>query len=196
MRSGGERAVGAIDPASIDLDLACRMSRGWCLCDDFPERMCLERRGFPRIIDFDDYAKVEAPEGWAIHVPENRDITIRVTCFPDYVCGSTHNYCEIEFMGLVLVDLADPGRWVRENPVTGRELKEPFGYMVRLDIEKPVTEDDLRHGSGDWTGFEVGGMCHRWPTAANAIECARRVVGLRFRNHGEILVDDCGRDGE
>ena len=92
----------------------------------------------------------------------------------------------------------DDGCMTFSNPVTGKEWRasSPFRYCVRVGVDRLVTEDDLKYGEGDWSGFEVGSMVHRWSSSENAIECAKRIIELRFRNYGEIIVDDNGRDEE
>jgi len=191
-----EDRVGYVNPETIDLDLAYRMSKGWTFSfDEPPEHLTLERDEFPKIIDFDDYAKIKAPKGYRVVVPTCRDIRIETSCF-QYVIGSTHTFLDISFHGCCIE--RDDGCMTFSNPVTGKKWRasSPFSYFVRISVDRVVTDDDLKYGEGDWSGFEVGDMIHRWSSSENAIECAKRIIELRFRNYGEIIVDDNGRDEE
>lgn len=180
----------------IDLNLAYRMSKGWAFSFDRPpEHLTLKRDEFPKIIDFEDYAKIKAPKGFRVVVPICRDIRIETSCFY-YAIGSTHTFLDISFYGCCIE--RNDGCTTFTNSVTGKQWRasSPFSYFVRISVDRPVTDDDLKYGEGDWSGFEVGDMVHRWSSSENAIECAKRIIELRFRNYGEIIVDDNGRDEE
>lgn len=189
-----EDRVGYVNPKSIDLDLAYRMSKGWAFHEP-PEHLTLERDEFPKIIDFDEYAKIKAPKGYRVVVPICRDIRIETSCFA-YSIGSTHTFLDLHFYGCCIE--RDDGCMTCSNPVTGKEWRatSPYRYLVRVGVDRLVTDDDLKYGEGDWSGFEVGDMIHRWSSSENAIECAKRIIELRFRSYGEIIVDDNGRDKE
>ena len=186
-----EDQVGYIDPKSIDLDLAFEMTKGWCF--DPPEKMSLENTDFPKVIDFDEFAEIKAPEGYKIIPPRDRHITIHTTCFDRaLVWNSTHVFCELRFYTAEL-RWADPKREnyrITENPATKRDVGGVISGWYRTDLRRPTLEEDLKYGQGDWSGFEVGDMIHRWSSARNAVDCARRVIELRFRNHGKITVID------
>ena len=191
-----EDRVGYVNPATIDLDLAYRMSKGWAFSfDEPPEHLTLERDEFPKVMDFDDYAKIKAPKGYRVVVPTCRDIRIETSCF-SHVLSSTHTFLDIAFYGCCIEQ--DNGCMTFSNPVTGKEWRasSPFRYFVRVGVDRLVTEDDLKYGEGEWSGFRVDDMIHRWSSSENAIECAKRIIELRFRNYGEIIVDDNGRDEE
>ena len=186
-----EDLVGYVDPASIDLDLAYRMTRGWHF-DDPPDKISFEDDAFPKIIDFDELYAVKPPPGLKIDFAEDRDIRIVTSVFDrSIVLNSTHVFLDIRFRtGWVTTE---DGHSVYENPVTGKPWSSdsPFNGFVRMGVDRRVTDEDLKYGEGDWTGFRVGDMVHRWSSSANAIECAKRIIELRFRNYGEIEIDDC-----
>ena len=62
--------------------------------------------------------------------------------------------------------------------------------MQSMDVNRPLTEEDLADKSLDWEFYKVGDMTHRWYDIPNAIACARKIIELRFRNYGEIEVED------
>lgn len=182
--------IGYVDPASIDLDLAYEMTRGWHF-EDPPETFSIRHDALPKVIDFDELHKVKAPEGYEISFPYGRDIMVETSCFDRaIVWNSTHTFLDIYFYGGVV---EKGGRCLSRNPFTDRPWsgQSPFNGKVRISCNRRVTEDDLRYGDGDWTGFHVGDMIYRWSSCANAIECALRIIELRFRNHGEIEICDC-----
>lgn len=183
--------VGYVDPATIDLELAYEMTRGWNFGEP-PESFSFESDALPKVIDFDELRKVKPPKGYKIDFRDDRDIRIVTSCFDrSIVLDSTHIFCCIKFSTCYVT--TEDGHSVFENPVTKKRWKSgsPFDGFVKLDCDRRVTEEDLKYGQGDWTGFEVGDMIHRWSSSANAIECARRIVELRFRNYGNIEIEDC-----
>lgn len=185
-----EDLVGYVDPATIDLDLAYEMTRGWQI-DDPPETFSFESDALPKIIDFDELRKVRPPRGYKIDDFGGRDIKIVTSCFDrSIVWNSTHIFLDIQFFG---VYLTKDGYHVYENPVTKKPWKgqSPFNGIVTIKCDRRTTEDDLKYGEGDWTGFDVGDMIHRWSSSANAIECAKRIIELRFKNYGKIEIEDC-----
>lgn len=186
-----EDLVGYVNPASIDLDLAYRMTRGWHF-DDPPDKISFEDDAFPKVIDFDELYAVKPPPGFKIDFVKDRDIRIVTSVFDrSIVWNSTHVFLDIRFhTGWVTTE---DGHSVYKNPVTGKEWSSnsPFDGFVRMSVDRQVTEEDLKYGEGDWTGFRVGDLVHRWSSSANAIECAKRIIELRFRNYGEIEIDDC-----
>lgn len=186
-----EDLVGYVDPATIDLELAYEMTRGWHFGEP-PETFSLETDAFPKVIDFDELRKVKPPKGYKMDFRDDRDIRIVTSCFDrTIVWNSTHIFCDIKFFTCYVLD--KDGYSVFENPVTKKRWSgdSPFDGFVTMKCDRRITEEDLKYGQGDWTGFSVGDMIHRWSSSANAIECAKRVVELRFKNYGNIEIEDC-----
>ena len=186
-----EDLVGYVDPATIDLELAYEMTRGWHFGDP-PEKFSFESDAFPKVIDFDELRKVKPPKGYKMDFRNGRDIRIVTSCFDrSIVWNSTHIFLDIKFFSCYV--MTEDGYSVFKNPVTKKEWKSgsPFEGFVTMKCDRRVTEEDLKYGQGDWTGFEVGDMIHRWSSSANAIECAKRIIELRFRNYGKIEIEDC-----
>ena len=59
-----------------------------------------------------------------------------------------------------------------------------------MDVNRPVTAEDLADKRVDWVGYDVGDMTHRWYDPQNAVECAKRIIELRFKNYGEVETED------
>lgn len=195
----GESDIGILDPASIDLDLAMRMTQGWSFDEDPPPRPDLRVRCMPKVVDFDELGEPDGiPEGYHSEPPDDRDVTIHITCFDrSIVWNSTHYFMDIKFYGIrVYKDGSDYDVYM--DPLKPeRQLYPPFGKYCSLTVDRPTTEDDIKYGDGDWTGFHPGDMIHRWTTAQNAFECGKRIIELRFRNYGKIrLCDDTGDIGD
>lgn len=176
--------VGYVDPGSIDLDLACRMSGAWDshFADDKP--YTYKSDFYRAVIDFDELAKIKPPKGYGIEV--YRDITIWTSSFRGMCPGAVHYYCNIRFYG---PSLTRNGCSV-SGYLGGLKVGRIF-TSKELNVNRPVTKEDLSDKYADWDGYQVGDMTHRWYSTKNAIECAKRIVELRFRNYGEITVEDC-----
>ena len=165
--------IGILDPASIDLDLAIKMTEGWSFGDDPPLKPDLRVRCMPKVLDFDELGEPDGiPEGYHVKPPDDRDITIHITCFDRaIVWSSTHYFMDIKVRGIrVYKDGSEyDENYDPFNP--GRMLHPPFGWTCLLKVDRSTTEDDIKYGNGDWTGFRPGDMIHRWTTAQNAFEC-------------------------
>lgn len=188
-----EDLVGYVDPATIDLELAYEMTRGFNFWEP-PEKFSLETDTFPKVIDFDELCKVKPPKGYKMDFSDDRDVRIVTSCFDrSIVWNSTHIFCDIKFFTCYVTK---NGYSVFENPVTKKEWNSdsPFQGFVTMKCDRRITEEDLKYGQGDWTGFNVGDMIHRWSSSANAIECAKRIIELRFRNYGNIEIEDCEKE--
>lgn len=167
-----------LDPSTIDLDMALEMTHG-----HFTEPLSYKTNRLPHIIDFDELEKIKPPRGYRFNL-HSRDIRIEVTTFRGMCPGAVHYYCNIKFWGPSLY---------RGN-VTGcgpswPEIGSIFGHNS-IDVNRPVTAEDLAEKSVDWTGYDVGDMTHRWYDTQNAVECAKRIIELRFKNYGEIEVEN------
>ena len=175
-----------IDPSSIDLDKALEMTmwsdHGWDKRE--PKRLTYKSNYFPKVIDFEELEKVKPPKGFGIAVL-SRDLRIETTSFRGVCPGAVHYYCCIKFDGLSLVQ---GNSYI--SGATGVDEGRIFG-MRTMDVYRPVTEEDLADKYADWTGCRVGEMTHRWYDTKNAIECAKRIIELRFKNYGNIEVEDC-----
>lgn len=172
-----------INAESIDLEMAWRMTRS--LESLFPddEPYTYESDYFRKVIDFDELAAIKPPKGYGIEVWRN--ITIRTTSFRGICPGAVHYYCTINFYGPSLMrgDCSVCGY------LGGLKVGRIFGGHS-IDVNRPVTEDDLADKRADWEGFHVGDYTHRWDSTKDAIECAKACVKLRFKNYGEITIDD------
>lgn len=173
-----------INPETIDLEMACRMTRS--LVSLFPDDKPYTYKSdyFRNIIDFDELAAIKPPKGYGVKL-WNRNITIRTTSFRGLSPGAIHYYCDIQFYGPSLMQ----GDYSVSGYLGGLKLGRIFN-MHQIDVNRPVTEDDLADKYADWDGYHVGDMTHRWYSTKNAIECAKACVKLRFRNYGEIRIDD------
>jgi len=171
-----------IDPLTIDLKKALEMT----LWNDYDadRRLTYKSNHFPKVIDFDDIAKVRPPKGFDVKL-FSRDIKIETSSYRGVCPGAVHFYCHIRFDGLSLIS---GGYSV--SGATGAHEGRIFGVQT-IDVNRPVTAEDLADKYSDWTGYSVGDMTHRWYNTKNAIECARRIVELRFRNYGNIIAEDC-----
>lgn len=174
-----------MDPATIDLDMACRMTGAWDaqFADEKP--YTYKSRFFRKIIDFDELAAIKPPKGYGIDV--DRDIRIRTTSFRGISPGAIHYYCSIDNNFL---SLTKEGYHV-SGYLGGLKLGRIF-TLPGLDVNRMVTAEDLADKYADWDGYKVGDFTHRWYSTKNAIECAKACVRLRFRNYGKIVVDDVG----
>lgn len=167
-----------IDPSTIDLKMAIEMTSG-----EFTEPLSYKSNFFPEMIDFDELEKVKPPKGYKFKL-FSRDLKIEITSFRGVCPGAVHYYCTIKFFTPLLY----------KGNVTGGGARWPkiggiFG-LDRMDVHRPVTAEDLADKHVDWTGYYVGDMTHRWYDTQNAIECAKRIIELRFRNHGEVEVEN------
>ena len=179
-----------VDPKSIDLKEA------YCMCSHRPEYRQPENEGkplacssdgFPLVIDFDDFKKIEVPEGYEIAEPK-RDITIRITTFAGYSIGAKHYYCDLRFDGPQLKDKKDGFVYSFGKPRgVDVDVGDIFG-VHRIELYRRLTEKDLTDKNIDWDYYDVGCMTHRWNDAKNAIACAKKVIKLRFKNYGKIIV--------
>lgn len=173
-----------IDPQSIDLDMALAMSGAWDshFADNKP--YTYKSDFFRAIIDFDEFASIKPPKGYGIGV--SRDIKIRTSSFRGLCYGAVHYYCDIDFCGPYLTK--------NGNGVCGYLGGLKVGRIFTcktLNVNRPVTKEDFADKYADWDGYDVGDMTHRWYDTKNAIECAKRIVEIRFRNYGELTVEDC-----
>ena len=171
-----------MDPATIDLDMACRMTGSWPE-EDKPLTYKSDR--FPRVIDFDEIAAIKPPKGYGIDV--DRDIRIVTTSFRGISPGAIHYYCHIDLYGPSLTRDGCHVSGYLGGLKVGKIFKSP-----RFDVNRIVTAEDLAEKYADWDGYNVGDITHRWYSTKNAIECAKACVRLRFRNYGKIVVDDVG----
>ena len=170
-----------MDPETIDFDMACRMTAAWPI----DEPLTYKSNHFPKVIDFDELAKIKPPRGYGIEV--YRDITIRTTSFRGVCPGAVHYYCDIDFYGLSLTK----GRYSVSGYLDGLKLGGIFTSRG-LNVCRPLTEEDLADKYSDWSGYSVGDFTHRWYSTKNAIECAKACIRHRFRNYGEVRIDDIG----
>lgn len=175
-----------IDPSAIDLDMALEMTlwsdHEWVKRE--PKRLTYKSNYFPKVIDFEELVRVKPPKGFSVEV-FSRDLKIETTSYRGVCPRAIHYYCHIKFYGPSLIrgGCSIAG-------ATGVDEGRIFG-MHTMDINRPVTDEDLADKYADWTGYKVGDMTHRWYDTENAIECAKRIVELRFRNYGELTVEDC-----
>ena len=172
-----------INPESIDLEMAWRMTRS--LVSLFPDDKPYTYKSdyFRKVIDFDELAAIKPPKGYGIEVC--RDITIRTTTFRGLCLEAVHYYCTIHFYGPSLIR----GDCSVSGYLGGLKPGRIFGGHS-IDVNRPVTEDDLADKYADWEGFHVGDYTHRWDLTKDAIEYAKACVKLRFKNYGEIRIDD------
>ena len=177
-----------VDPSTIDLKEA------YCMCSHRREYKTPKSEGkpltcktdiFPLVIDFDDFKKIEVPEGYEIAEPK-RNIIIRITTFAGYAIGAKHYYCDLKFDGPLLKDKKDGFVFSFGKPI-GVDVGNIFGCHT-IELYRRLTEKDLADKSIDWKYYEVGDMTYRWNNVKNAIACAKKVIKLRFRNYGRILV--------
>lgn len=180
-------AMGMVDPKSIDLSKALDMTmwHDWRLIRQ-PKKLSYKSDYYPAVIDFKELGKMKPPKGYGIKVFSN-DIRIETSSFVGYCPGARHYYCTIRFYGPSLMQ----GDCSICGAVTAKMGRIIQGHGNIIDVYRPVTEDDLADKYADWEGFKVGDMTHRWNDTKNAIECAKRIVELRFRNYGKIYVEDC-----
>ena len=174
-----------MDPATIDFDMACQMTGYWFGILEDGKRLTYKSDHFPKIIDFDQLAKIKPPKGYGIK-QYDRDITIETSTFRGTCVEAVHYYCQLRFSG--------PSITQGENSICGhipgvKKVGRIMGYQ-RMDLYRPVNEDDLKQTHSDWTGYSVGDMTHRWSTEKEAVDAALRVIPLRFRNYGKVYVDD------
>lgn len=174
--------IGYVDPATIDLDLACKMSGLSYFADNKP--YTYKSDYYHAVIDFDELAKIKPPKGYGISV--DRDIAIETSSFRGLCPGAVHYYCNIHLYGLSLTR----NGYCVSGYLGGLKVGRVFTNKI-LSVNRPVTKEDLSEKYVDWDGYEVGDMTHRWYSTKNAIECAKRIIELRFRNYGNITVEDC-----
>ena len=180
---------------NIDVDLlSIDLKEAYCMCSHRPEYwqpenegkpLTCSSNGFPLVIDFDDFKKIEVPKGYEIIEPK-RDITIRITTFAGYSIGAKHYYCDLKFDGPLLKDKKDGFVYSFGKP-RGVVVGDIFGRRTR-ELYRRLTEKDLTDKNIDWDYYVVGEMTHRWNNVKNAIACAKKVIKLRFRNYDSILV--------
>ena len=172
-----------INPESIDLEMAWRMTRS--LVSLFPDDKpyTYKSDSFRKVIDFDELAAIKPPKGYGIEVW--RDIRISTTTFRGLCLEAVHYYCTICFYGPTL----SRGGYSVAGHLGRLKLGRIFGGH-HIDVNRPVTEDDLADKRADWVGFHVGDYTHRWDSTKDAIECAKACVKLRFKNYGDITIDD------
>jgi hypothetical protein len=177
-----------IDPKSIDLKEA------YCMCSHRVKYAQPESEGkpltcmsdeFPLVIDFDDFEKIEPPEGYEIAKPR-RDITVKISTFVGYCAGAKHYYCDLKFRGPTLRNKKDDFVYSFGKPI-GCGVGDIFG-LHKIELYRRLTEKDLADKNIDWDYYDVGDMTHRWNDAENAIACAKKVIALRFKNYGKISV--------
>lgn len=168
---------------SIDLEMAWKMAHNFA--SQFPDDKPYTYKSdfFHKVIDFDEIAAIKPPKGYGIEVW--RDITIRTTSFRGMCPGAVHYYCTINFYGPSLMQ----SNCSVAGYLGGLKIGRIFG-MHHVDVNRPVTEDDLADEQADWEGYHVGDFTHRWYSTKDAIECAKACVKLLFKNYGEITVDD------
>ena len=169
-----------IDPSTIDLKMALEMTYG-----RYGEPLSLKCDKFPDVIDFDELEKIKPPRGYRIKV-YSRDLKIEISSFRGICPGAVHYYCKIRFNGPDLVRKSDNSTgfgagWPKKGRIFG---------LQSMDVNRPLMEEDLADKSVDWEFYKVGDMTHRWYDIPNAIACARKIIELRFRNYGEIEVED------
>lgn len=182
-----------IDPKSIDLKEA------YCMCSHKIEYTPPESEGkpltyktdvFPLVIDFDDFNKIKAPDGYEI-IEARRTITIRISSFIGYSIGAKHYYCDLKFDGPMLKDKKDGFVYSFGKPFddAGKDIGDIFGRH-KIELYRRLTEKDLSDKNIDWDYYDVGYMTHRWNNVKNAIACAKKVIKLRFKNYDKIIVDN------
>ena len=179
-----------VDPLTIDLKEA------YCMCSHRREYETPKSEGkpltcktdiFPLVIDFDDFKKIETPEGYEIAEPK-RDITIRITTFAGYSIGAKHYYCDLKFDGPLLKDKKDGFVYSFGKPRgIDVDVGDIFGCHT-IELYRRLTEKDLADKNIDWDFYDVGHMTHRWNNVKNAIACAKKVIALRFKNYDKIIV--------
>lgn len=174
-----------LDPSAIDLKMAVDMSGHDLSWIDGDKGLSISSNYFPEIIDFDELEKIKPPKGYRVEVYTRR-LIVETTSFRGMCPGAVHYYCQIQFHGPRLVRVSDGCCGFGPSwPKTGRI----FGHRT-LDVNRPVTAEDLADKYVDWTGYKIGDMTNRWYDTKNAIECAKRIIELRFRNYGEVEVED------
>lgn len=172
-----------LNPESIDLEMTCQMVYNFAMLFPDDKPYTYKSDFFHKVVDFDELASIKPPKGYGIEV--RRDITIRTSTFRGMCPEAVHYYCTINFYGPSLMqgDCSVAGHLGR------LKIGGIFG-MHRVELNRPVTEDDLADKRADWEGFHVGDYTHRWDSTKDAIECAKACVKLRFKNYGEIRIDD------
>lgn len=182
-----------VDPSSIDLKEA------YCMCshrieyappDGEGKPLTYESDEFPLVINFDDFKKIKPPEGYEI-VEQSRTIRIKISSFVGYSIGAKHYYCDLKFDGPALKDKKDGFVYSCGKPkgYVGSGIGDIFGFH-RVELYRRLTENDLSDKNIDWDYYDVGYLTHRWNNVKNAIACAKKVIKLRFRNYGKIIVEN------
>ena len=171
-----------MDIDKIDLEMACKMT-GCYFQDKWP--LTYKSNRFNSIIDFDVLAKIKPPKGYGIGI-FSRDITVETSTFRGMCIEAVHYYCTIKFEGPSIME----GDSILCGYIKGvKDVGRIIGGQ-HINLNRPVTKDDLNQKHSDWEGYAVGDMTHRWNTTGEAIEAALRVIPLRFRNYGKVFVDD------
>lgn len=174
-----------VNPSEIDLKAAYRMTNCCVTRGDMPTKASLSYLSnvLPPIIDLDELTKIPVPDGCKVQI-HSKDIRIVVSTFRYCCVGAKHWYCKIIFYP---IELTKNGRLVYDG-YKGIELGDIFGQQY-VHVKRPVTEDDLNDETADWVGFDIGDMTSRWDDPDNAIECAKAIVKLRFKNFGKVIVE-------
>ena len=172
-------STSTLDPSTINLEMALRMT-----CGRFDEPLTYKSNFLPQVIDFDELEKVKPPRGYRFKL-FTRDLKIVISSFQGICPGASHYYCDIKFYGPSLYKGNTTGRgpgWPKIGNI--------FQWGNTMNVYRPVTAEDLADKYADWTGYHVGDMTHRWYDTENAVECAKRIIELRFMNYGEIEVEN------
>jgi len=173
-----------MNPDTIDFEMACRMTGASYTID---EPLTYKSNFFPRVIDFDELARIKPPRGYGFEV--SRDLTIRTSSFRGLCWNAVHYYCDIDSYGLSL----KKGDCIVGGYLGGLKLGR-ICRSINLQVNRIVTEEDLKDKFSDWDGYSVGDFTHRWYSSKNAIECAKACIKQRFRNYGKIRIDDGGAE--
>jgi hypothetical protein len=169
--------------AAIDLDMACRLTRSLGQSEVDVRRLTYKSDHFHKVIDFDELATIEPPEGYEITV--DRDITIRINTFRGISPRAVHYYCDILFHGPSLKQ----GNYYVSGYIKGVDVGRIFRPQT-MPVNRFVTEEDLKDNNSDWEGYFVGSLTHRWYSIEEAIERAQEIIKLRFKNYGEVIIDN------
>lgn len=164
------------------------LKEAYCMCTHsavyeapIDEALTYKSNTLPLIVDFDKFRKIVLPCGYRVG-RLHRWIDIVITSFRGMCPGAKHFYCNIEFFG----PLIQKGKY-QYSGCKEFDVGKIFGYH-KIELFRRLTEDDLSDKNIDWDFYNVGDMTYRWNSIENAVESAKRVIRLRFRNYGKINV--------
>ena len=150
---------------------------------------CMDFGRYPVIIDTTPPADFSIPNHPEFFLQEslNNCVTIKITSFSGISIGAIHYYANIYCQQPNICTKGEDGSVYilggficEEWNGMPKEITSLFGGRYHIEVNRPVTKEELENDPDRWYGYELGYNTPSFETKAEAISVAKKIAEYRF----------------